>query len=99
MVRPAAKSRARTAASNTRSHSAGVRGGVAMAALCGGGPTCQSGATRTPRCGMLRGMPPVRRPLRVLHTADVHLHSDGYGTASEQAAHLERGRRVFRRIV
>jgi len=35
----------------------------------------------------------------VLHTADVHLHSDGYGTVAEHAAHLERGRRVFQRIV
>jgi DNA repair protein SbcD/Mre11 len=44
-------------------------------------------------------MPPSRRPLRVLHTADVHLDSDGYGNALEQAAQRERGRRVFRRIV
>jgi exonuclease SbcD len=35
-----------------------------------------------------------RRPLRVLHTADVHLDSDSYG-----AEHRERGRRVFKRIV
>jgi DNA repair exonuclease SbcCD nuclease subunit len=35
----------------------------------------------------------------VLHTADVHLDSDGYGNAAEQAAHRERGRGVFRRIV
>ncbi|HEY3190901.1 MAG TPA: DNA repair exonuclease [Solirubrobacteraceae bacterium] len=40
-----------------------------------------------------------RRPLRVLHTADVHLDSDGYGDAREQAAHRERGQRTFRRIV
>ena len=40
-----------------------------------------------------------RRPLRVLHTADVHLDSDGYGTAEEQGAHLARGRRAFQRIV
>ena len=39
-----------------------------------------------------------RRPLRVLHTADVHLDSDGGGPA-QQAAHNERGRRGFRRIV
>jgi len=34
----------------------------------------------------------------VLHTADVHLDSDGYGygNAEEQAAHRERGRRVLR---
>jgi DNA repair exonuclease SbcCD nuclease subunit len=44
-------------------------------------------------------MPPSRRPLRVLHTADVHLDSDGYGNALEQTAQRERGRRVFRRIV
>ena len=49
--------------------------------------------------GMLRGMPPSRRPLRVLHTADVHLDSDGYGNAGELAAHRERGRRVLQRIV
>jgi DNA repair exonuclease SbcCD nuclease subunit len=35
----------------------------------------------------------------VLHTADVHLDSDGYGTAEEQAARHERGRRLFQRIV
>ena len=35
-----------------------------------------------------------RRHLRVLHTADVHLDSDGYG-----AAHRERGRLVLSRIV
>ena len=40
-----------------------------------------------------------RRPLRVLHTADVHLDSDGYGTAEQQAAHLERGRRLLQRMV
>jgi exonuclease SbcD len=48
---------------------------------------------------MLLGMPFPRRPLRVLHTADVHLESDGYGDARQQAAHQERGRRVFQRIV
>ena len=40
-----------------------------------------------------------RRPLRVLHTADVHLDSDGYGNAADQAAHRERERRTFRHIV
>ena len=40
-----------------------------------------------------------RRPVRVLHTADVHLESDGYGDARQQAAHQERGRRIFQRIV
>jgi len=42
---------------------------------------------------------PSRRPLRVLHTADVHLESDGYGDARQQAGHNQRGRRVFQRIV
>ena len=51
------------------------------------------------KCGMLLGMSPSRRPLRVLHTADVHLESDGYGDARQQAAHQARGRRVFQRIV
>ena len=49
--------------------------------------------------GMLLVMPLSRRPLRVLHTADVHLESDGYGDARQQAAHQARGRRVFQRIV
>jgi DNA repair exonuclease SbcCD nuclease subunit len=48
---------------------------------------------------MLLAVPPSRRPLRVLHTADVHLDSDGYADAREQAAHRELGRRTFRRIV
>jgi len=48
---------------------------------------------------MLLGMPPSRRPLRVLHTADVHLESDGYGDARQQAAHRERERRMFRSII
>jgi DNA repair exonuclease SbcCD nuclease subunit len=39
------------------------------------------------------------RPLRVLHTADVHLESDAYGNAEQQAAHRERERRVFQRII
>lgn len=43
-------------------------------------------------------MSPSRRPLSVLHTADVHLDSDGIGPA-QQAAHNERGRQLFRRIV
>ena len=33
------------------------------------------------------------------HAADIHLDSDGYGNAAEQAAHRERERRIFRRIV
>ena len=39
------------------------------------------------------------RPLRVLHTADVHLGSDGYGDPDQQAAHQEQSRRLFQRIV
>lgn len=41
----------------------------------------------------------LKRPLRVLHTADVHLGSDAYGSADEQAAHRARERRTFQRIV
>lgn len=48
---------------------------------------------------MLLAMPRSRRPLRVLHTADVHLESDAYGDARRQAEHHERGRRLFQRIV
>ena len=48
---------------------------------------------------MLLAMPSSRRPLRVLHIADVHLGGDGYGNAQEQAVYRERGRRVFRCIV
>jgi exonuclease SbcD len=48
---------------------------------------------------MLRVVAPSRRPLRVLHTADVHLDSDGYGNPAQQAAHAARGRAVFRAIV
>jgi DNA repair exonuclease SbcCD nuclease subunit len=35
----------------------------------------------------------------MLHTADVHLGSEGYGTGEQQAAHRERARRIFRRII
>ena len=35
----------------------------------------------------------------MFHTADVHLGSDGYGDAAQQAAHDERHRHAFRRIV
>jgi len=49
--------------------------------------------------GMLLSMSPSRRSLRVLHTADVHLESDGYGNARQQAEHQARGRRVLSRIV
>jgi exonuclease SbcD len=40
-------------------------------------------------------MPPFRRPLRLLHTADVHLDSDSYGGAG----HREHERGVLQRIV
>lgn len=48
---------------------------------------------------MLLAMPQPRRPLSVLHTADVHLDSDGYGNAEQHAAHAERGRRIFQRVI
>ena len=48
---------------------------------------------------MLPVMTTSRRPLRVLHTADLHLDHDAYGNAREQAASRERGRRIFQRIV
>ena len=48
---------------------------------------------------MLPVMTSPRRPLRLLHTADIHLDSDGYGNPAEQAAHRERERQIFRRIV
>jgi DNA repair exonuclease SbcCD nuclease subunit len=35
----------------------------------------------------------------VLHTADVHLDSDGYGNAAEQAVHHARGLRVWSSII
>jgi DNA repair exonuclease SbcCD nuclease subunit len=41
----------------------------------------------------------ARRTLRVIHTADVHLGSDGYGSADDQRAHDARGRRAFTAIV
>jgi exonuclease SbcD len=41
----------------------------------------------------------MKRALRVLHTADVHLDSDGYGDPAQHAAHRDRERRVFQRIV
>jgi exonuclease SbcD len=44
-------------------------------------------------CGMLAGMRPSRRPLRPLHTANVHLDGDG------EAAGRERDRRVLAAIV
>ena len=50
-------------------------------------------------CGILLAVSSPRRSLRVLHTADVHLGSDGYGNAEQQAAHHARYRGAFRRIV
>jgi DNA repair exonuclease SbcCD nuclease subunit len=35
----------------------------------------------------------------VLHTADVHLDSDGYGDTEQRAVHVERGRQVFRCLI
>ena len=35
----------------------------------------------------------------MLHTADVHLGIDGYGTAAQQDEHQERHRRAFRRVI
>ena len=51
------------------------------------------------RRGILLVVFSPRRPLRLLHTADVHLGSDGYGNAEQQAAHHGRYRHAFRRIV
>jgi DNA repair exonuclease SbcCD nuclease subunit len=48
---------------------------------------------------MLLVVPTPRRSLRVLHTADVHLESDGYGDARQRDAHRQRERRLFGRIV
>jgi hypothetical protein len=48
---------------------------------------------------MLLPVPAPRRPLRVLHTADIHLGSDGYGNPEEQAAHAARVRQVLQGIV
>ena len=44
-------------------------------------------------------MPASRRPLHLLHTADIHLGSDAYGRTEDQAAQAERERRLFTRIV
>ena len=44
-------------------------------------------------------MTSARRPLRAIHTADVHLGSDGYGSPEEQRAHDARGRRALSGIV
>src|SRR5712692_6992273 len=98
IVRPAAKSQARTAVSKTSSHFSGVAGSENKKALCGGAVDCQFAPSGS-GCGMLPVMASSRRPLRLLHTADIHLDSDGCGNAAEQAAHRERERRIFRRIV
>ncbi len=39
------------------------------------------------------------RPLRVLHTADLHLDGDAYGRMEDLAAHREREQRVFRQVI
>ncbi|MBM3218473.1 MAG: DNA repair exonuclease [Candidatus Rokubacteria bacterium] len=52
-----------------------------------------------PRSGPGMNPGPPRRALRVLHTADVHLDSDSYGNAEQRAAHRERERRMFQRII
>ena len=44
-------------------------------------------------------MPLEKRPLRVLHTGDVHLGRNVYGDAQQQAAQRERDRHAFRRVV
>src|SRR5262245_5581855 len=55
------------------------------------------GQTTRSRMWHAVGMP--RRPLRMLHTADVHLDGDVGGGPEHQAAHRERSRRVLSRIV
>ena len=41
----------------------------------------------------------MKRPLRVLHAADLHLDGDAYGNVEQQAAHRQRERRVFRQVL
>lgn len=41
----------------------------------------------------------ARRPLRVLHTADLHLDGDAYGDATRLAAHRAQERRTFRLVI
>ena len=41
----------------------------------------------------------MRRSLRVLHTADLHLDGDLYGNVEQQAAQQQRERRVFQQVV
>jgi exonuclease SbcD len=40
-----------------------------------------------------------KRPLTILHTADIHLDSDSYGTAEQRQAHRASFRRCFQAIV
>jgi exonuclease SbcD len=40
-----------------------------------------------------------RRPLKILHTADIHLDSDSYGNADQRQAHRALYRRCFEAIV
>jgi hypothetical protein len=47
--------------------------------------------------GMMLLMFPSRRPLRVLHTAGVHLDCDRHGSPGQAAVHRESGPRVFQR--
>jgi exonuclease SbcD len=71
-----------------------------MAALCRGAGTDATGfAHPRPSYGILLVVPPLRRPLRLLHTADVHLDGDSGGTAAERLVHRERDRRLVRSIV
>jgi DNA repair exonuclease SbcCD nuclease subunit len=48
---------------------------------------------------MLQDVTLPRRSLRVLHTADVHLDSDGYGSPAQRVVHAERDRALLRGIV
>lgn len=43
--------------------------------------------------------PSSRRPLKILHTADIHLDSDSYGNAEQRQAHRASFRRCFQAIV
>lgn len=42
---------------------------------------------------------PRKRPLKILHTADIHLDSDSYGTAEQRQTHRATFRRCFEAIV
>lgn len=41
----------------------------------------------------------MKRSLRVLHTADLHLDSDLYGNVEQQAAQRQRERRMFQQVI